>query len=110
MNKTELEIIGKHLGEKLRELRKAHGQNQQQLGEVLGGVSYQQVQKWETGINRLSASRLYAAAQHYKKDVSWFFLGLSQPKGTQEMLEALKVRLDNASPEKLEAINILLQP
>lgn len=49
--------INQRLGRRIRVLRKQHGMSQHDIGDFLG-VSAQQVQKWEAGINRLSAARL----------------------------------------------------
>ena len=45
------------IGEKIRSLRKRLGISQEQLGEI-AGVSYQQIQKYENGTDRVSANRL----------------------------------------------------
>lgn len=48
------------------------GLTQDQLGAALG-ISYQQVQKYETGANRVSAGRLYLIAQRLEISPGWFF-------------------------------------
>ena len=48
---------------------------QQQLGEVVG-IRFQQIQKYETGTNRISASRLWDIATALEVSVSYFFEGL----------------------------------
>ena len=53
------------------------GMNQTQLGEALG-VSFQQVQKYEKGANRISASRLYQTSQVLDVPVSYFFEDLPE--------------------------------
>jgi len=65
----------KNLGAALRQLRLARGLNQTELGKCLG-VSLQQVQKYESGANRISASTLYLAAEVLKVDVAAFYAGL----------------------------------
>ena len=55
------------VGERIRRRRILAGLTQDQLGEALG-VSYQQIQKYETGANRVSAGRLYLLAE--RLDVS----------------------------------------
>lgn len=64
-----------HVGRKVRETRIAKGMSQQQLGATLG-VSFQQVQKYEKGSNRIGSSRLYAIAQTLEVPVSYLFDGL----------------------------------
>ena len=67
--------IDAHIGARLRLLRKGSGVTQAQLGQVLG-VTFQQVQKYETGRNRLSTSKLYYAAQALGVSVQAFYDGL----------------------------------
>lgn len=50
-----------HIGRRLRELRESRGLTQAQLAAQLG-VTFQQLQKYERGVNRVAASRLYQAA------------------------------------------------
>lgn len=63
------------VGERIRRRRILSGLTQDQLGEALG-VSYQQIQKYETGANRVSAGRLYLLAQKLDISPGWFFEGL----------------------------------
>jgi len=51
------------------------GMTQQQLAETVG-IKFQQIQKYETGMNRVSASRLWDIAETLDVDVSFFFSGL----------------------------------
>ncbi len=64
--------IDKHVGNTLRNIRYMRGMTQEELARHLG-VKFQQVQKYETGMNRVSASRLYRAAQALDAKVSDFF-------------------------------------
>ncbi|MGB3626842.1 MAG: helix-turn-helix transcriptional regulator [Henriciella sp.] len=63
------------VGERIRRRRILSGLTQDQLGEALG-VSYQQIQKYETGANRVSAGRLYLLAERLDISPGWFFEGL----------------------------------
>jgi transcriptional regulator with XRE-family HTH domain len=70
-----------HVGRRLRQARLLAGLSQEELGEGIG-VSFQAVQKYEQGENRLSASRLFRAAQLLEQPVAYFFdelQGLSEP-------------------------------
>jgi transcriptional regulator with XRE-family HTH domain len=67
--------VGDHVGERIRRRRTELGLTQEQLGAALG-ISYQQIQKYETGANRVSAARLYELAQAFDVDVAFFFEGL----------------------------------
>ena len=67
--------IDQHVGERIRSRRAELGLTQEQLAEALE-VSYQQVQKYETGANRISAGRIFELARKLRVDVSYFFDGL----------------------------------
>lgn len=65
----------RHVGTRIRERRVMLGLSQQQLAQMIG-VTYQQAHKYERGLNRISAGRLYEIAQVLSVPVSWFFEGL----------------------------------
>ena len=67
--------IDQHVGERIRARRTELGLTQEQLAEALN-VSYQQVQKYETGANRISAGRIFELARKLRVDVGYFFEGL----------------------------------
>lgn len=67
--------IDQHVGDRIRRRRTLLGFTQEQLGESLA-ISYQQIQKYETGANRISAGRLFQIAQRLDVPVSYFFEGL----------------------------------
>jgi len=54
--------IDRHVGVKLREARKAAGVSQTELGKAIG-VTFQQIQKYERGTNRVSASAMWGLCQ-----------------------------------------------
>jgi transcriptional regulator with XRE-family HTH domain len=66
----------RHVGTRIRERRIMLGLSQQQLAQMIG-VTYQQAHKYERGLNRISAGRLYEIAQVLSVPVSWFFEGLA---------------------------------
>ncbi len=66
-----------HVGKRIRHRRWLVGMTQQQLAESVG-IKFQQIQKYETGMNRVSASRLWDIAESLSVPVSFFFEGLSQ--------------------------------
>ena len=78
-----------HVGRRLRQARFLAGMSQEELGAGIG-VSFQAVQKYEHGENRLSASRLYKAARLLDRPVSFFFeeLGGEQAAGSSRALPA----------------------
>ena len=65
-----------HVGKRVRHRRWMVGMTQQQLAERVG-IKFQQIQKYETGMNRISASRLWDIAHTLSVPVSFFFEGLS---------------------------------
>jgi transcriptional regulator with XRE-family HTH domain len=67
--------IDRHVGERIRSRRAELGLTQEQLAEALN-VSYQQIQKYETGANRISAGRIFELARKLDVDLSYFFEGL----------------------------------
>ncbi|MFC3615446.1 helix-turn-helix domain-containing protein [Lutimaribacter marinistellae] len=64
-----------HVGKRVRHRRWLTGMTQQQLAEQVG-IKFQQIQKYETGANRISASRLWDIAEALEVPVSFFFEGL----------------------------------
>jgi len=73
----------RHVGQRIRERRVMLGLSQQQMADMIG-VTYQQAHKYERGINRISAGRLFEIAQVLGVPVSFFFEGLeqnAQPEG-----------------------------
>ncbi len=65
-----------HVGQRVRQRRWMIGMTQQQLGNKVG-IKFQQIQKYETGTNRVSASRLWDIAAALDVPVSFFFEGLN---------------------------------
>ena len=69
-----------HVGKRIRHRRWMIWMTQQQLAEKVG-IKFQQIQKYETGMNRVSASRLWDIAQAVDVPVSFFFEGLTDDHG-----------------------------
>ena len=69
-----------HVGKRVRQRRWMVGVTQQQLAERVG-IKFQQIQKYETGMNRISASRLWDIAHALNAPVSFFFEGLEGAGG-----------------------------
>ena len=68
--------VDRHVGRRVCEKRLALGYNQSDLGRALG-LTFQQIQKYEKGANRISASKLWDIARFFKVDIGYFFEGLS---------------------------------
>ena len=70
-----------HVGDKVRMRRKMLGLSQGKLGERLG-ITFQQIQKYEKGTNRVGASRLQAMAQELDVPITYFFPDPAAAQGT----------------------------
>ena len=70
--------IDVHVGRRVRMRRRELKFSQEVLAETLG-LTFQQVQKYESGSNRISASKLFEIAKTLKAPVGWFFEGLEEP-------------------------------
>lgn len=68
-----------HVGARIKLRRKTIGMPQAELATHLG-LTFQQVQKYERGANRVSASKLYEIAKKLGTDIAYFFDGLPDPK------------------------------
>jgi transcriptional regulator with XRE-family HTH domain len=71
-----IQSVEKYVGQKIRERRTMLGLTQQQLAEMIG-VTYQQAHKYERGINRVSAGRLFEIARVLGVDIGFFYEGLN---------------------------------
>jgi transcriptional regulator with XRE-family HTH domain len=69
-----LNLIDVHVGSRLRMRRMMLGMSQEKLGEAFG-LTFQQVQKYEKGVNRMGSSRLQRAAEILEVSVPFFFEG-----------------------------------
>lgn len=97
--------VDAHVGKRIRHRRWVIGMTQQQLAEQVG-IKFQQIQKYETGANRVSASRLWDIARVLDAPIPFFFEGLDSDTsrtGGNDMMadrEALElVRVYYAIPE-----------
>lgn len=66
-----------HVGKRIRHHRLSAGMTQQQLAEAVG-IRFQQIQKYETAANRVSASRLWDVAEALDVEIGFFFEGLAK--------------------------------
>ena len=83
-----------HVGKRVRHRRWLVGMTQQQLAEKVG-IKFQQIQKYETGANRVSASRLWDIADALDVPVAFFFEGIEDAQSDQptELSEAVPADL-----------------
>ena len=80
MAKKSPNPIDKHVGSRVRMRRMMLSMSQEKLGDALG-LTFQQVQKYEKGTNRIGASRLQAIANILQVPVSFFFEGAPHEAG-----------------------------
>ena len=71
------ESIDSHVGRRIRQRRIELGMSQQKLSHITG-VSYQQIQKYERGTNRVGAGMLWALSDVLNVELAYFFEGLSR--------------------------------
>jgi transcriptional regulator with XRE-family HTH domain len=74
--------VDKHVGSRMRTRRLLAGMSQEKLGEALG-ITFQQIQKYEKGTNRISASRLQQVSRVLGVPVEYFYEGGPQLEGPQ---------------------------
>jgi transcriptional regulator with XRE-family HTH domain len=95
----------RHVGARIRERRIMLGLSQQQMADMIG-VTYQQAHKYERGINRISAGRLYQIAQVLKVPIEFFFENLedlgkeASPNDRQRMCLELARNFSQISNER----------
>lgn len=72
INDNHPHSVDVHVGQRLRQRRTLLGMTQTELADIMG-VTFQQIQKYEKGSNRISASRLYEMSEALKVKISYFF-------------------------------------
>jgi transcriptional regulator with XRE-family HTH domain len=70
-----------HVGRRVRAARIAHGVSQERLGNAVG-VTFQQIQKYEKGVNRIGTGRLHDFARFLQVPVTYFFEGAGKSPST----------------------------
>ncbi|WP_342633216.1 helix-turn-helix transcriptional regulator [Microvirga flavescens] len=81
----------RHIGRQIRARRIAIGMSQERLGELLG-LTFQQIQKYEKGINRVGAGRLLEIGAFLQVPIAYFYEGLSEYKtspGPEETIASM---------------------
>ena len=100
-NLAEPYAIAKHIGSRVRMRRMRLGLSQQELADRIG-LSWQQVQKYEHGVNRLAGSRLWDISCALECPVEWFFEGLQHEGATNG--EAIKNGDEQMPDEEAELL------
>ena len=85
--KEKPDPVDKHVGARLRERRGELGLSQEKLA-ALADISFQQIQKYEKGLNRISASKLYHFARFLNVEPGWFYERMERQPGPQSDKEA----------------------
>lgn len=106
-NNIETNLIDKRVGARIRLRRRLLGYSQEKLALALG-LSFQQVQKYEKGTNRVGASRLFDIAQILQVPINFFFDELLNPIYIEEKLldESLTSAVAQDVQETLEDISL----
>lgn len=100
------ELVDLHVGARIRLRRKMLGYSQHRLAEDLG-LTFQQVQKYERGLNRVSASKLYDISRSLQTSVAYFFEGLADHTSEASDHEAERTVVEFlATPEGLELASL----
>ncbi len=101
-----------HVGSRVRLRRNLLGMNQTDLGKAVG-TSYQQIQKYERGVNRVGASRLFNLGRALDVPISFFFEDLSPAaagggkRRTRGLSEAPAAVLEPDSLSKRETVELV---
>ena len=87
--------VDEYVGKRLRARRTTLGLSQEELGDQIG-ITFQQIQKYERGGNRIAISRLYDFGVILKVSVSWFVEGYGEPNDSTseddiQMLESKEI-------------------
>src|ERR1700745_783743 len=86
--------IDDHVGSRIRERRIMLGLTQQQLA-VMIGVTYQQAHKYERGLNRVSAGRLFESGRAWSGLITYFYEG-SGEEGRRQIMPHQRMQLEIA--------------
>ena len=108
--------IDKVVGARIHELRLAMGMSRVELAEKIG-VSHQQCQKYERGLNRICVARLIKVAKAFNKSTTYFLIGLDDDTEEKEIpsqhrrmcLEVSRNFMKIKSGEHQQAVNILIK-
>ena len=107
--------VDHQVGRRIRQARRDAKLTQEQLGNMIG-LTFQQVQKYEKGVNRVSAGTLYEIAQVLDLPISWFFdedvvnrIGESEAADTTEFSDCMNLLLDLRQSNNLGPVREVLR-
>ncbi len=95
-----------HVGSRVRLRRKYLGLSQEKLGSAIG-LTFQQVQKYERGANRIGSSRLWELSQILKVPVSYFFEEMSDAVLSGGFAEGEQASFEDDPLSRKEAIDLV---
>ena len=75
-SRAQAKTVDTHVGQQIRDKRNEHGMSQTEVANAIG-VTFQQVQKYERGTNRVGASRLFDLSRILSVPIQYFFAGLN---------------------------------
>ncbi|MGC6472701.1 MAG: helix-turn-helix domain-containing protein [Parvibaculales bacterium] len=107
MSLKKTSAVDRHIGQRLRLQRINLGMSQEALGERVN-LTFQQIQKYEKGVNRVSAARLFEFSLVLNVEISYFYEGIKPPpKKPTGMQESMNVRdfMDFVSSHEGIALN-----
>ncbi len=96
-------LVDEYVGKRVRQRRRAIGLTQLELGEAVG-TKFQQIQKYETGRNRISASRLWDISKALDVSIDFFFEGFQDVYLAEAEQETPKVIDMMVNPEAISLV------
>jgi len=105
MSQRTPDSVDRHVGSRVRRRRLIVGMSQEKLGEALG-LTFQQVQKYEKGANRIGSGRLQQIAQTLQVPISYFYDGQGED-GSPRSPTPTELVVDKDSADLLKAFNSL---
>ncbi len=99
--------VDAHVGQKIRTLRRSQGRTQTEMAAAIG-LTFQQVQKYERGANRISASKLHEIAEFLKVPVTYFYEGYGQTENEEVAIFPLPAGHTSAFLETSEGMQLAL--
>ncbi|MDQ2095267.1 helix-turn-helix domain-containing protein [Rhodalgimonas zhirmunskyi] len=107
MTISRINDVDRMVGKRIQALRKARGLSQSDLAAA-AGVRFQQIQKYESGANRVSASRLWAISDALDVEILYFFEGIAPEQIAEKSGEAVEDPMAFLrDPEALEILTLL---
>jgi len=110
-----IEEIDRSIGNKIYSLRLAKGLSRQQLAELIG-VTHQQLQKYEKGVNRIAVGRLVLIARALGKNINYFYdsIGANESEVTLTQHQRMCIEVSRnfmkiENPDHQNAVNTLIK-